>query len=249
MRSCSFSKVIASLKSLLLINKKTPIAVLVKQASHWVVARGVHIEGDPVKKFTLLGVNINDPSPPLPYNLPRGENHPPPHTDDDVCGTPDNTSNEYIGLGEWMEGWLTPVAFIQGSIPTTVAVYNEPQTIEMIGDLAYYRHKFKPENNRIIDPENLSRITIDQARIHGLFEHKIYANALQAARPSKPILVQRLDKLDSFYYIVPMVRDGLIISTALVDAVNGTLQGFAPLEKPVERLYINREEVMKKLTE
>ena len=235
-----------------LINSKTPIAVLVKQASHWVVARGAHIDGDPNRMFTLHGVIINDPSPPLPYNIPQGDKLPPPHMDNDICGTVGDTiqsSDEYIATREWLDEWLTPVAFRPYSIPTTVAVYNEPQIMVKLGNLVYYSHKFIPEENRIIDTEILSKITLEQAKIHGLFEHKIYANALQGARPSKPILVQRLDKLDSFYYIVPMVREGMITSTALVHAVDGTLQGFVPLDKPTEKLYFDHEAVIKKLTE
>ena len=125
-----------------LINNKTPVAVLVKQASHWVVARGVHIEDG--KRFTLLGVSINDPWPPLPYNIPQGDILPPPHTDDDICGTVGDTiqsPDEYIAAREWRDEWLTPVAFIPHTIPTTVAVFNEPQLMQRIGDFIYFYHK------------------------------------------------------------------------------------------------------------
>jgi hypothetical protein len=39
---------------------------------------------------------------------------------------------------------------------------------------------------------------------YGLFKRKVWDKALQKTNPGRPLLVQRLDRLDSFYYIVPM---------------------------------------------
>jgi hypothetical protein len=43
--------------------------------------------------------------------------------------------------------------------------------------------------------------------VYGLNERKNYAEVLRRAKPAPPVLVQRLDHLDTFYYVVP-VREG-----------------------------------------
>ncbi len=238
----------------ILVDKKIPMAVLVKQASHWVVARGAHIDGDPVAgdNFTLFGMTINNPSPPLVYNLPQGAKRPPPHTDNDICGTIGDTigsSDEFVSYAEWEDDWLTPVGFTQNSTPSMVAVFKVPYKEKKLGRIELVKHKFIPEKNIIIDAKVLKSITVDEARAHGLFENKRYASALKNALPANPILVQRLDKKDSYYYIVPMVREKSITSTALIDAVSGVLLGFTPFKKPVDKLFMTQDEIMKKLAQ
>jgi hypothetical protein len=238
----------------ILVDKRMPMAVLVKQASHWVVARGAHIDGDPAagEDFTLFGMTINNPSPPLVYNLPQGAKRPPPHTDNDICGTTGDTigsSDEFVSYEDWEDDWLTPVGFTPNSTPSMVAVYKTPYTMKKPGKVRSAEHSFIPKKNIIIETKALKTIIRDEARLHGLNNNKSYASALKNASPANPILVQRLDKKDSYYYIVPMVREKLITSTALVDAVRGVLLGFRPFKNPVDKLFMTQDEIMKKLTQ
>jgi hypothetical protein len=236
-----------------MVRTKLPVAVLVKQASHWVVARGTHLDGDISSDgdFTLLGVTINDPWPSCPYNVPAQYTRAPPHGDNDACGKAGDTQrscDEFIAWEEWKNEWLCPVAFTQSSIPSTVAVYKTARLVKP-GNILRTKHMHVPEVGHFIDEESLTRVTLDEVRLHGLHEHKSYAKALENASPSRPILVQCLDKLDSYYYIVPMVREKMITSTALVDAASGRLMGFTRFNKPVERLFMDHEAMMKKLME
>jgi hypothetical protein len=58
--------------------------------------------------------------------------------------------------------------------------------------------------------------------VYGLNERKNYAGVLQRAKPSAPVLVQRLDHPDRFYYIVPVRENERVTPLAIaVDALTG----------------------------
>ena len=58
-----------------------------------------------------------------------------------------------------------------------------------------------------------------------LLRDKTFNKAIKAAKPSDPVLVQRLDQLDTFYYVVPMTRNDRITSLFAVDGLYGNFRG------------------------
>jgi hypothetical protein len=71
-------------------------------------------------------------------------------------------------------------------------------------------------------------------REYGLHDRKNWATALDHTSPGEPLLVQRLDRIDSYYWIVPMQRDRNTTPVAVrVDARFGDYQQSIAL--PAER--------------
>jgi hypothetical protein len=58
----------------------------------------------------------------------------------------------------------------------------------------------------------------------GLRQRENWAQALDGSEPGHPQLVQRLDRNDSFYWIVPQVRDGRASAAVSVDALTGAFR-------------------------
>ena len=61
------------------------------------------------------------------------------------------------------------------------------------------------------------------------------------------MLVQRLDQLDTFYYVVPMIRNDRITSLFSVDGLYGNFRGGHVLDNPVTKPFVDRDEVIKKV--
>jgi len=76
--------------------------------------------------------------------------------------------------------------------------------------------------DRIIDPTVAVARANEGLQVHGLLDRDSYRAALQSGRPGTPILVQRLDRLDSFYSIVPITEPtGTTPLVIAVDARTG----------------------------
>jgi hypothetical protein len=75
---------------------------------------------------------------------------------------------------------------------------------------------------RLIPPEEATRNAIAGLQEAGLYERESWSRVLRDSNPGRPLLVQRLDRTDTFYYIVPMQTGAEQISVmASVDARYG----------------------------
>src|SRR5262249_61804302 len=103
--------------------------------------------------------------------------------------------------------------------------------------------------DRILTPAVAGRRALEGLKRYGLFERESWKRVLGNADPGEPVLVQRLDHLDRFYYIVPMQRSqrrvGAFVS---VDARYGTYnQALAVPEQSAEpHPNLSRDQVLKR---
>jgi hypothetical protein len=73
--------------------------------------------------------------------------------------------------------------------------------------------------DRIIPGKAAMKYAAEGLERFGLPDRKGYSEAFKGARPTEPVLVHRLDRRDSFYYIVPYEQKEKIVSAAVaVDA-------------------------------
>ena len=72
----------------------------------------------------------------------------------------------------------------------------------------------------------------------GLLDRPVWAGAFNGTEAGEPILVQRLDRRDSYYWIVPASdREGLIRAAISVDAIYGTYKSAATLNAEQSVLF------------
>ena len=235
-----------------------PIA-LVENGNHWVVVHGYTASARPSSfgdlSYTISSFDINDPWPPTPTPGP-----PPPHSDGDVCGTGGarGVASSNVSYNTWREDYMTANQFGAQWLGKYVAVC-DPHPPPAFGPRPL------PERGRRFDGERLldARFAQEQFRdiLHesGLLARPQWSELLDGVRPIDPVLVQRLDRPDSYYWIVPAVDEQKGLRAAIrFDARFGNYQqaiavrhlhpqapmfGFGNAEEVVEHVLAQRLEL------
>lgn len=211
-----------------------PIA-LVYGSAHWIVVRGYDVSADPSSSgdtsYTINGFDINNPWPPTPSSAAE-----PPHSDGDTCGTGGTRgiANEHISYSTWQDDYMTGATggYWGGKF---VAVCDPEVPSQMIGKSSRPKRFFKGE--RIIDKKEALKCAVEGIKFHKLLKKEAWNKRLSQSKPGEPVLVQRLDRLDSFYYIIPY-ETGENNSSALVsvDARFGDYKQAAMLPEPAPHM-------------
>lgn len=74
-----------------------------------------------------------------------------------------------------------------------------------------------------------------------------YARAMRGAKNGAPLLVERLDREDVFYYIVPFEKDGKAALLVMVDAGTGDFREAVPLPEPTNYPFLSAAAAKKRL--
>jgi len=187
-----------------------PVA-LVYGWQHWIVVRGFDASAAPTgsgdTSYTITAFDVNNPWPPPPsfYAPPTPPPAPPPpHNVGDGCGTGGDRgiANEHITYATWQADYMTGVPGGHW-IGKFIAVCDPEPPADRVGEQRPPVQRLP--GDRLIDPTLASENALAGLRDFGLYERDAWKTALQGTRPGDPVLVERLDRLDSFYYIVPMI--------------------------------------------
>jgi hypothetical protein len=165
----------------------TPVPFL-KWGTHWVVVRGFEAtalpNGPDDCSYEITAFWLNDPEPPatLPAAGVDFDMHVPYATDwqRDFLGP--------VNLGHW-KGQVVAVCD-SAILPNCVGSPTPPRP-RLSGD-------------RLVTHDEARDVARNALQQYGLFEHGPWKRSLANTLPGDPVLVQRLDRLDDFYYIVPM---------------------------------------------
>lgn len=182
-----------------------PIALVFGWA-HWIVVRGYTASAAPATAgdtaYTISAFDVNNPWPPTPTTAPLPP--PPPHSAGDGCGSGGlrGIADEHISYATWQADYMTGVPSGHWA-GTFVAVCDPEPPADHIGQSP--EQPKRPAGDRLIDPQEAADSALAGLRDYGLYERENWAKVLQGARPGEPVLVQRLDREDSFYYIVPLI--------------------------------------------
>jgi hypothetical protein len=183
--------------------KVAPVA-MVYGWQHWIVVRGFTASAAPTGfsdgSYSLSGFMVNNPWPPTPAPGP-----PPPHGGSDGCGSGGDRGvvDEHIAYTTWQTDYMTgiPGGIWAGKF---VAVCDPDPPPARPG--RFRQLLMQPlAGDRIIDGATAVARAREGLDVHGLAEHARFKHALGLGQAGAPVLVQRLDRLDSFYFIVPFL--------------------------------------------
>ncbi|MDD2336002.1 MAG: hypothetical protein PHD01_05435 [Geobacteraceae bacterium] len=76
-----------------------------------------------------------------------------------------------------------------------------------------------------------------------------YSRAMKDTEAGNPLLVERIDRKDSFYYIVPFERKGKASVLVMIDARTGAFKEAAYFAEPTAYLPVSNSEARKKLVD
>lgn len=221
----------------------SPIA-LVFGWQHWIVVRGFTATVAPTSSsdvsYALIGFDINNPWPPTPAPPP-----PPPHTTGDVCGSGGTrgVADEHISYSQWRTTYMTGVPSGHWAGKFVAVCDPEPPPERRPDRQEEHRRPFSGEE--LIEPGQAAELSQQAIRVAGLAEREIWRRALDGTEVGEPVLVQRLDHDDSFYWIVPRTRDRLVTAVVNIDARFGDYLQARALPEPqgTALLSLGRDEL------
>lgn len=224
----------------------SPIAMVFGSA-HWVVVRGYTAGRAPTSSgdtgYTITGFDINNPWPPTPSPGP-----PPPHSSGDACGSGGTrgVADEHVSYSSWCSDYMTGVSGGHWGGKFVAICDPEPPPTRHPEVRELPRPRFDGE--RLLEPGLAVELSLDGVREAGLLERKNWRLALDG-EAGTPVLVQRLDRPDSFYWVVPRTREGHVTSVVSVDARFGTYQQARAVAEPQQDVWLtlDREEITERL--
>jgi hypothetical protein len=211
-----------------------PVALIFGWA-HWIVIRGYDISADPTSStdntYSINGFDVNNPWPPTPAPAP-----PPPHTLGDICGSGGDhgIANEHIAYATWQSDYMTgvPGGYWVGKF---IAVCDPEPPAQFQGKSVTKKRLF--DGKVLINKKQAIESAQSGIKLHGLNERKWFKNSLSKSSPGEPVLVQRLDRLDDYYYIVPFDVSNKNSNTLVsIDAKYGDYKQSVVLPEPKPHL-------------
>jgi len=183
--------------------KVAPVA-LVYGSDHWIVVRGYSASNVPRSSadtsYTLCAFDVNNPWPPTPEPGP-----PPPHSNGtDGCGTGGarGIADEYISYSEWRSTYMTgvPSGYWGGKFVAVCDPAPPPDLPQAISEPT-----FAPQTGRLLTGDEVRDQARNAIELSCLFENPFWEQLLARMELAQPFLVQRLDRADDYYWVVPTV--------------------------------------------
>ncbi len=190
--------------------KVAPLA-LVYGAAHWIAIKGYEATAAPGRQFDvsygILGFWINNP---YPISTSVGT-CPPPLPLSNMSSTTEcadltpgqGTGNIHIDYSCWQEEYMTMVPFDTSWPGKYVAICDPIPGPKESGMRVPANVHAKGE--KIIEKEIAAQFANEAMLERGFHELGFLNNILRNTIAGEPMLVHRLDKLNSYYYIVPML--------------------------------------------
>jgi Papain-like cysteine protease AvrRpt2 len=217
-----------------------PIA-LVFGGNHWAVVRGYTASAAPASAFdtsyTIASFDLNNPWPPVP-----GPPGPPPHTDGDACGGGGNrgVADINVSYSTWQSDYLTPNGFGTQWLGRYVAVCDPdppgsppPPSPPPVPDASS-----TADGQRLLEAPQVRAGLLGNLQKAGLLSHPIWSKVFDQVRTAEPLQVQRLDRQDSYYWIVPTVdAQGKLRAVVGVDGRMGGYQQAMAVNNPDASMF------------
>lgn len=213
-------------------------SVLVYGCAHWIVVPGVqtNVEPAPGASYTVEGFWIHNPV--YKDNEPHGAT--------DSCGTggAEGTSNEFVTYLGWQTTYLTGCPYDAPEDQFISVCDPDERDLELPRRRPIER-RFREK--RLLTPGEAQEAAQVEIRDYRLHEDKRIHERMANAQPAAPVPVLRLDRLNSYYYLVPWGTDDGVGASVQVDARTGLLQGVRLHQDPVRKQVLSRKNVLSRI--
>ncbi|MBA7491744.1 hypothetical protein ES702_02292 [subsurface metagenome] len=229
-----------------LYNYKVATGTLVYGCRHWIAVIGIQTDVEPSGAYSINGFWINNPWPYAPSFDNPTLAPPPPHSNTDGCGSGGNrgVENEWVSYSDWQSTYFRGCNWRGSKEYISVCDPIPPK----IGELRMKKIEYFAKGDRIIHPKEILEFSLKSIKEYNLQQDKRFAEAFEGTTPERPQLVQRLDRPNEFYYIIPFLKGKREISVvAKMDALFGNILGAKVLTKPLEKLIISQDVVKEKV--
>ncbi|MEA2329360.1 MAG: hypothetical protein QOE68_4319 [Thermoanaerobaculia bacterium] len=206
-----------------LYHYKVSPSVLVYNCAHWNVVCGVQTDVDPATgPYVVEGFWLNNPV--WDFLITS-------HDATDTCGSGgfNGIGNEFVTYSEWQTNRFNGCVYDAPSTQWISVCDPEPATIELPRKR---ETRYRGDGRTLIDPKLVAGIAEEGLAEYGLAESKLASRALRNGRVSEPVLVQRLDRPNDFYYLSRWEQDGRISAMIDVDARLGVFKSVRVLDEP-----------------
>jgi|SRR5450755_2074542 hypothetical protein len=226
--------------------KIAPFA-LVYSGQHWVVINGYQttsaVKSIDDISYAILGFFVSNPWPSTP--LP----HPPPHFTGDICGTGSGfgIANHHISYSTWKRHYMTynrVGSFWNGKFIAVCDADPLPKNT-----LKQLPEEFLNGGDKMMDKETAGIYAEKALFDYGLTKYSFLRDILNKVKPGNPVLVQRFDRTNDFYFLVPMeTPDKSTHSLVCVDGRFGNYREAAfskDKDNPLVFEPLNRDQILK----
>lgn len=181
-----------------------PAAALIDDGNHWVVVRGYKADKSTPPPISIAGRNLNgvyirDPFP----------------------GTP---SRGLMAAEEFLNQRFFPIDCGVAADDDRYVVIVPNTALRQERRMDQRRSEDEEPGQPMLTPEAALTLAAVQAKKLLEEDEEPALDPLLNARPGQPVLVQRIDRRDSFFYIVPFEDQGHIVSRMAIDARTGTVK-------------------------
>lgn len=213
-------------------------AVLVFGCQHWIVVRGVRtsVEPTPGTAYTVDGFWVDNP-------VYYSSTPPPPHDGTDACGSGGSLGigNQFVTYAYWQNTYFTGCVYDDPTNNKQWVAVCDPDARDI--SLPERRPRlYRAQGERFIVQQYAREFAEEGVKEYSLREYQEADQALGDATPGQPLLVMRLDRPDTYYYLIPWIRDGRTTAVSQVDALYGEFQSLHLLSAPVRGWNISRRQ-------
>lgn len=192
-------------------------AILVYHCAHWNVVRGVQTDVDPASgPYVVEGFWLNNPV----WDSTVGS-----HDDADTCGSGGGhgVANEFVTYGEWQTNRFNGCAYDDpGGATQWISVCDpEPATF---GLPRRRETRYRSDGRHIIRVQDLSAIGNEGLKEYRVPESQFGERVFRTGKFGTPLLVQRLDVPNQYYYILPWEQRSGVLAMVDVDARFGVFK-------------------------
>jgi len=227
-----------------------PVA-LVYGWAHWITVRGYTCSAHPAtsgdNSYSIDSFDVNNPWPPTPSFYTPSLAPPPLHSGSDGCGgggVDRGIADEHITYATWQADYMDAVP--GGHWSGKFVAVCDPEPPSERGGARQAPRARESDGRELLSAKRAASLAMKGLERHGLMERKEWARGLKDARAEEPLLVQRLDRLDSYYYLVPLARRKDTAALVSVDARFGDYRQSALLPRARHgRAFISADEAYK----
>lgn len=217
-----------------LYHYKVSPAILVYNCAHWNVVCGVQTDVDPASgPYVVDGFWLNNPVWDSSLST---------HDGSDTCGSggTHGMAYEFVTYAEWQTNRFNGCIYddptyapqwvsVCDPVPATIALPDRRET------------RYHASGKSLIDKKQIAKLAEIGLQEYRLSDSVRAAEILHRGNFGTPILVQRLDRVNEFYYLTPWEQEGQVIGLVDIDARFGYFKSVRIMSQPAQHWLLGSD--------